>query len=320
MNDNKLDEAWMLAIVQAAERYRNWGKWGPEDQLGTLNTITPQKIRQAAGLVRTGRVYSLAIALDRNGPQRGAGHRFNPVLAMLRTGTDFASGARQNPSGIGAADDMITMPLQCATHWDGLAHVFDRGRMWNGYSAAEVTSLGARRNGIEHFGDKVVSRGVLLDIARYKGLPWLEPGYAIDEADLAGCLAAQGVKAGRGDIVLIRTGQMGYCQQHGWGDYAGGDAPGLSFWTAGWLHRTEIAAVASDTWGVEVRPNERPGWVQPLHQIMIPNMGLLVGEIFDLERLAEACAADGVYEFLFVAAPLPITGAVGSPVNPLAIR
>ena len=106
----------------------------------------------------------------------------------------------------------------------------------------------------------------------------------------------------------------------GWGDYAGGDAPGLSFHTATWLHERQIAAVATDTWGMEVRPNEIPNTYQPLHQVLIPNMGLLVGEIFDLDGLAEDCARDGVYEFQFVAPPLPVTGAVGTPVNPLAIK
>jgi kynurenine formamidase len=105
-----------------------------------------------------------------------------------------------------------------------------------------------------------------------------------------------------------------------WGDYAGGPAPGLSFQTAGWVHARELAAVATDTWGMEVQPNEIPGTYQPLHQVFIPNMGLTIGEIFNLDELADDCAKDGIYEFFFVAPPLPITGAVGSPINPLAIK
>jgi kynurenine formamidase len=114
---------------------------------------------------------------------------------------------------------------------------------------------------------------------------------------------------------------MAMCRRRkSWGDYAGGDAPGLSFHTADWIHAHELAALATDTWGMEVRPNELPDSYQPLHQILIPHMGLLVGEIFDLDALAEDCARDRVYEFQFVAPPLPITGAVGTPVNPLAIK
>ena len=114
---------------------------------------------------------------------------------------------------------------------------------------------------------------------------------------------------------------MTMCRRRGgWGDYAGGDAPGLSFHTAGWIHERRIAAIATDTWGMEVRPNEIPDTYQPLHQVLIPGMGMLVGEIFDLDALAEDCARDGIYEFQFVAPPLPITGAVGAPINPLAIK
>jgi kynurenine formamidase len=154
-----------------------------------------------------------------------------------------------------------------------------------------------------------------------KGVNWLEPGYAITVGDLEAALEAQSVTVGTGDALLVRTGQLAMCRARGgWGDYAGGDAPGLSFSTAEWLHRRELAAVATDTWGMEVRPNEIPDTYQPLHQVLIPAMGMLVGEIFDLEALAADCARDKVYEFLFTAPPLPITGAVGSPVNPLAIK
>jgi kynurenine formamidase len=184
-----------------------------------------------------------------------------------------------------------------------------------------VRSTGAIRNGIEQAADRIVSRGVLLDVARYKGLEALDDGYAITEEDLRGCIESQGPtsQVGAGDIVLLRTGQLGRARAHGWGTYAGGDAPGLSFWTVAWIHRTEIAAIASDTWGVEVRPNEFPRAFQPWHQVVIPNLGLTVGEMFDLDALSDHCATDGVFEFLLVAGPLPITGAVGAPVNPLAI-
>ncbi|MGH7905378.1 MAG: cyclase family protein [Candidatus Binataceae bacterium] len=309
------------AIIQeAAKKYRNWGKWGPDDQLGTLNYITAGKVRDAARLVRAGKVISMALPYDSDGPQNGAWGRVNPVHTFVLTGADAIAGAQDMPHGIGAADDFIAMFLQCGTQWDALAHIYDNGKMWNGYSAAKVTSRGAELNGIERMTAKIVSRGVLLDIARYKKADYLKPGYAITEEDLNGCARAQGVEVRRGDIAIIRTGYLGHCRQHGWGTYSAGDAPGLSFHTAGWLHGREIAGIASDTWGVEVRPNELPGAFQPLHQVMIPNIGLLVGEIFDLEAIGADCAADQVYEFMFVAPPLPITGAVGTPVNPQAIK
>jgi kynurenine formamidase len=148
----------------------------------------------------------------------------------------------------------------------------------------------------------------------------LPDGFAVTQEHLAAAAAAHGVTVGRGDLLLVRTGRYARALREGWGEYAGGASPGLSFTTAGWLHRTEIAAVATDTWGFEVRPNEFDESFQPLHQVVIPNMGLLIGEMWALEELADDCAADGVYEFFLTAAPLPITGAVGSPVNPIAVK
>jgi kynurenine formamidase len=305
-------------INEAAERYRNWGRWGEDDERGTLNFVTPDKVVAAASLVRKGQVFSLAIPFDQNGPQSGQYGRFNPIHGMAFDGGDTLP----LPHGIGFADDTVFMPLQCATQWDALSHAFDRGKLYNGYDAKEVSSLGAARNGIEKAAGNFAGRGVLLDMARFKGVDALEPGYAITEEDLDACIAAQGDSSavGSGDFVLVRTGQMGQCRRDGWGTFAGGDAPGLSFHAAGWLHRNELAAIATDTWGFEVRPNELAESFQPLHQVVIPNMGLHIGEIFDLETLAGDCAEDGVYEFFFVAPPLPITGAVGSPINPYAIK
>jgi kynurenine formamidase len=242
---------------------------------------------------------------------------------MTDTGVDAERGNQGFPHGIGGADDVIAMPLQCSTQWDGLGHIFDHGMAWNGRRAGDVvTSEGDLVTGIEHAASVIVSRGVLLDVGRH-----LEPatgeladGYAITSADLDACAAAQGVAVGRGDIVLVRTGQLARARRDGWGDYAGGPAPGLSLTTAAWLHRTRIAAIATDTWGFEVRPNEfdAPAF-QPLHQVVIPNLGLTIGEMWDLEELGGTCAASGRYDFLLSAAPLPITGAVGSPINPVAI-
>jgi hypothetical protein len=263
---------------------------------------------------------------------------------MLDTGTDAALGHQGFPHGIGGADDVIAMPLQCSTQWDGLGHIFDHGKAWNGRDAAStVTSDGDQVTGIEQLARPVCGRGVLLDVARVIGptlpSPDLDPdpdahpdskagparaelpdGFAITAEHLTATAAAHGVTVGRGDLVLVRTGRYARALREGWGDYAGGASPGLSFTTAGWLHQTEIAAVATDTWGFEVRPNEFDHSFQPLHQVAIPNMGLLIGEMWALEELAADCASDGVYEFLLTAAPLPITGAVGSPVNPIAVK
>lgn len=312
------------AVAEAAARYRNWGRWGPDDVLGTVNFIDEAKRRQAAALVRRGVSISLSQSFDTNGPQKGWRRRTNPVHTMTDTGTDAAAGKQGFPHGIGGADDVIAMPLQCSTQWDGLGHIFDHGMAWNGRRAADVvTSEGDLVTGIEHLASPVVSRGVLLDVGRAVGdSGQLPDGFAITEDHLAATIAAQGPSStvGRGDIVLVRTGQLTRARRDGWRDYAGGAAPGLSFTTAGWLHRTEIAAIATDTWGFEVRPNEFPDAFQPLHQVVIPNMGLLVGEMWDLDALAADCATDGVYGCLLAAPPLKVTGAVGAPLNPVAVK
>lgn len=310
------------AVAAAGEKYTNRGKWGPNDHVGTANYITPEKIRAAAALVRKGRSFALAFPFDATGPQTGQFGRINPLHSMTLTGSDCASGSVPLPHGVGFADDHIYMPLQCGTQWDALSHAFDRNVMWNGYPCTEVSSFGARKCGVEHLSNRLTSRGVLLDMPRAKGLDALPDGYAITESDLVSAIEKQGATArvGRGDILIVRTGQLGARRASSWGDFAGGAAAGLSFSTLGWLHKTEIAAVATDTWGAEVKPNEWPGAFQPFHQVAIPHLGLILGEMWSVDELARDCADDGVYEFLLVAQPLPVTGAVGSPVNPIAIK
>jgi kynurenine formamidase len=311
----------ITTVRDLARRLRNWGKWGADDEIGTLNYITPDKIVQAAGLVKQGKVLSLAIPFDSNGPQSGFGGRTNPLHFMLQDGGDVASGAQDFIPALRYCDDAVTMPLQCATQWDALSHIYFDGKMYNDHGPEWVNSNGARVNSIDKLKAKVVSRGVLLDIPRAKQKRWLEPGEAIYPSDLDAAAARQKVAVGRGDIVLIRTGQIAHVRSQGsWGQYAGGPAPGLSLSVAEWLAKNEIAGYATDTWGTEVIPNETADVFQPLHCVAIVNMGMLVGEIFDLEELAADCAADGVYEFMFVAPPLPVTGAVGSPINPQAIK
>jgi len=313
-------------LRDAADKFKNWGKWGPSDELGTLNYTRAEDIVAAARLVRKGKVISLALNFDSHGPQGAKSKypslgRINPVHTMLRTGTDAYSGVLDH-RGIRAADDMVVMPLQCGTQWDGLGHVFYENFMWNGYDCREVTSLGAQKCGIEKTKAKMVGRGVFLDVPRALGMDVLPDGHAITSEELDRTAKKQHVEVRRGDYVIVRTGQMEAKLAAGsWDGYPGGDAPGFSFETLEWIHQSEIAAIASDTWGCEVRPNEtEPGINQPWHWITIPIMGITMGEIFYVADLARDCAADNVYEFLFVAPAIPITGAVGSPTNPLAIK
>ncbi|GGP94691.1 cyclase family protein [Streptomyces melanogenes] len=316
-----MNDTWDRASVEAlALEHRRWGQWGPDDELGALNFIDEAAVAEAAKLVRHGRVISLAMPLDASGPQTGAYGRHNPVHHMVQDGGDILLGAQDHLAGLRYTDDAVAMPLQCATHWDAFSHIFYDGQMYNGYGLADVTSSGARRCGVERMSASLTGRGVLLDIARFRGVDALAPGEAIGDVELAACAERQGVSVGRGDILLVRTGHMARARGAGWGDYAGGDAPGLALSSSRFICTRQVAAVAADTWGVEVRPNETADIFQPLHLVLLVNAGVALGEMFDLEKLADDCASDGVYEFFLSAAPLPFSGAVGGPMNPIAIK
>jgi kynurenine formamidase len=312
-------------VKKLVAQYSNWGRWGADDQVGTLNHVTPDAVMRAAGCIRSGKRISMALPFDANGPQIGGFGRFNPIHLMFRDGGDIVSGTIVDDfyggrdRHIRGTDDMVIMPLQSGTQWDSLAHILFENKMYNGYPAERVTSKGATRNDITQAADRTVGRGVLLDVARFKGVAALEAGYAITADDLAGCAQAQGVEVGRGDFVMVRTGQLEE-RRGNWGDYAGGPAPGLGFASIPWVAQTEIAGLATDTWGMEVLPNETPDVFQPLHIVLLVGMGLYVGEIFDLQALADDCAQDGQYDFFFCAPPLPFSRAVGSPVNPIAVK
>jgi len=305
-------------------KYSNWGRWGDADQLGALNHVGPEQVTAAAALVRQGKVISMSLPYDLKGPQSG-GFRANPLNMMTATGTDYMAGAQDTlPGGFGASkgfgfsDDVLVMPNQAGTQWDSLAHIFWRGKLYNGFDASCVTARGAEMCGIQVLREKFIMRGVLLDVARFKGVNCLDPGYAISIGDLDGTAAAQGVEIKAGDAVIVRTGLL-EARRADWGDYNGGAAPGLSLYTAPWLHGHNVAAIASDTWGCEVRPNEIDLF-QPLHIVALVHMGIPFGEIWDLASISDDCHADGVYEFLLSAAALPITGAAGSPLNALAVK
>ncbi|MBB3602864.1 kynurenine formamidase [Mycolicibacterium sp. BK556] len=292
----------------------NWGRWGPEDQLGTLNLVGPQHVRAAAAEVASGKVFQLSIAVGKDGPQSGMGGRLNPVHLMSMQPQDW------DPHGLQVSDDWIIMPLQSGTQWDGLSHIGYDGKLYNGYSADDVTTrFGARKLAVDAMTDRITGRGVLLDIARLHGVDWLESGTPITPGDLEAAEAAQGVTVGEADFLLVRTGWRTRFLAHGRDGWMSGE-PGLNLDCAGWLHRRGVAAVGSDNWGIEVMPSGIDGAIMPLHCVLIRDMGMPLAEILDLESLAEDCAADGRWSFLFVAPPLHISNAVGSPTTPIAIK
>jgi kynurenine formamidase len=307
-------------FLALAKTVNNWGRWGPDDQRGTLNFVTEDVVRRAVSLVRDGRAISLAIPLSEDGPQLGfVRGRTNPEHRMIAVHELMGDPAAElGTDGVRFNDDAVSMGLQAATHWDGLAHVSYAGRMWNGTDPGEVDEAGARRLGAEHIGP-LVSRGVLLDVARAAGVDRLEGGYALTADDLRRAESLGNVTVEPGDIVLLRTGQMRLLR--------GGDKWGYAISTAGpslqtveWFHSRQVAAVATDNLSFEVFPCEVEGLMLPVHMLHIVEMGLVQGQNFDLEALAEDCAADGRYSFLLVAAPDPFVAACGAPVVPVVLK
>ncbi|MFD7166985.1 cyclase family protein [Streptomyces violascens] len=299
---------------EIAKRVNNWGRWGPDDEIGTLHHITDETVRQAAGHIRSGRRIPLALPLRQDGVQTGViPGRVNPLHTMVQINQEIFG-----PGTVACSDDAVTFGLQAATHWDALTHVSHSGKIYNGRPAATITPHGgAEFSGIDKPGH-VVSRGVLLDIARAKGLDRLEGGHAVTPEDLAEAEEFAGVTVRTGDIVLVRTGQMQVYlagDKHGYGY----PSPGLSVRTPEWFHARDVAAVANDTLTFEIFPPEIEDLWLPVHALDLVEMGMLQGQNWNLEVLSTACAEASRYAFLLSAMPEPFVGATGTPVAPIAI-
>lgn len=330
--------ASMSEFRRVADDVRNWGRWGDADELGTLNFITADKVAGAAALVKQGKVFALGGDFGSGGPQGAFQFRQNPTHVMTVDGGDANTLAEYGPQWLRNSvanqvsayfadnpfrfnDDMIVMPLQAATQWDALSHVYYEDKLYNGFPADSVTSFGAYRCGIDKVDGKgITSRGVLLDVVRHRGADvYLEPGKPVTSGELDEVAAAQGVTIGRGDIVVVHTGWWTRFLSTGDGTEPGS---GLDWTCASWLHDHEVAAVAADNLMVEDPDpaNGVEGTFLPMHMLCLRDMGLMFGEYWDLTALAADCATDGVYEFQLIAPPLRVIGAVGSPVNPIAIK
>ena len=225
-----------------------------------------------------------------------------------------------DPEWICSSEDTLTLATQCATHWDALAHVSYGGVIYNGYPASSITDAGAARCGIHRLG-AVVSRGVLLDVARALGRDLLEPGHPISPEDLDAACELARVTLEPGDIVLVRTGQMAHLEPerrdliaYTW------PSPGLTIETAEWFWARDVAAVATDTLVFEVFPSPHEDLYLPVHLLHLVEMGLTQGQNWVLDPLAEDCATDGRYTFLLDATPLPLTAGLGTPLNPVALK
>ncbi len=299
---------------EIGKRVSNWGRWGAEDERGTVNLITPERIVAAAQLVRRGAVFDLGIPLDSSGPQALAG-RMNPVRLMSEAGAD-----QDYPGGIKWADDYVFMPLQAGSQWDAFGHVWYDGQLYNGFPESAISPHGAKRCSIEAFANGIVGRGVLLDLARSKGVDWLDGGYVITPEDLDRAADSQGVELRPGDVLLVRTGWRKKFVVEADAPAWMAAEPGIGIGSMQWVRDKDLGALCMDNWGIEVIPNEDPLITNPVHCVLLRDIGIPLGEILDFEALASDCQSDGVFEFLFCGPPLKFTGAVGSPINPLALK
>jgi kynurenine formamidase len=296
---------------------RNWGRWGPDDELGTLNYITPEMVRAAAGLVRSGRQVSMSIPMNTvAGPDNPS-----PVIHHVVQGHDIDIGS----STVTFATDFLGLAFHgdCHSHMDALCHIAYQGLVYNGRPAQQVmTSKGATALDVTAYSRGLVGRGVLLDVPRFRGVEWLEPGEAVTRAELEKIERSQNVRLETGDILLFRTGHHRRRLALGaWNnDYppAGEGKAGLHIDTIGWMHERQIAAFLPDGDG-ETVPSNVEGILYPIHPLQVTAMGMLAADSLQLEDVAAACAEEGRFEFMVIGLPLRLPGGTGSPWNPIAI-
>jgi kynurenine formamidase len=307
-------------------RLSNWGRWGEDDSAGTLNHITPAHRARAAALIRAGTVVSCAWTVDPGPAPDDELGAIPPQRFMLRTGQGLADPGRVPRDGIpltdrmgGAAEYLGYSPHGYRiTHVDGLSHIFWDRRMYNGVPAERVCAHeGAVHHDITAMRTGVVTRGILVDAARHRGVPWLEPGQGVTDTELRDILSAAGLEVSPGDALLLRTG-YGLRKHQLAGGPAGSGHPGWHASCLPSLHQWGVALLGADT-AQDVVPSGYPAVRVPVHAVGLVAMGMPLLDNADLEELADQCAAQQRWEFFFTLAPLPFAGATGSAVNPLAV-
>jgi kynurenine formamidase len=302
------------AFDRLFESLKNWGKWGDQDELGTLNYITPDKVRGAAALVRSGRSVSMAIPINTTaGPDNP-----NPAIYYMANTHDVDIGSGE----LRFATDFLGMQFHgdCHTHIDALCHIAYRGRLYNGVPAETVTVHGAGKMDITAYSQGVIGRGVMIDAARYRGVKWLEPGDVVTRGEIEAIEEAEGVRLGEGDLMVFRTGHHRRRLELGaWNaGYTGQGRAGLDPYVAALMHERKIAGFLPDGDG-ELVPSYVEGIQYPIHPLQITAMGMMCSDSLQLEELAQVCKEEQRWEFMVVIAPLRLPRGTGSPFNPIAV-
>jgi kynurenine formamidase len=302
----------------------NWGKWGDDDEIGALNYLTPAEVLRGAAQISAGKVFTLQRMIgDPHGdpvwPGRSPATR---TQVFDESSWDEGGDGPRLPGGPHFADDTIDTFLQGSTQYDALGHVWHDGKIWNGYGA-RTTVGGLDRASVAPIAERgVVGRGVLLDMARFRGKDPLEKADTFTHRDLQACAAAQGVTIENRDILLIRTNHLQLFAERGDAFYDEFCEPGLQYSPelVEWFQQSEIPNLVTDTMSNEVTTDPDTGAALVLHNALMRNLGITFTEMCDLEQLADDCATDGRYAFCYVAAPLKVHRASGSPVNPVVIK
>jgi kynurenine formamidase len=306
-----------------ADAPSNWGKWGPDDEVGALNYLTAAEVLRGVSHIRSGQVFTLQRLIgDPKGDPIWPGREPATRTMLMDESSWDGDDAPQFPGGLHYADDKIEAFLQGSTQYDALGHVWYDGKIWNGYDARSTVG-GMDRASVEPIAQRgVVGRGVLLDVARLRGKEHLDKGETFTHEDLEECARAQGHTIEAHDILLVRTNFLKLFFDDKDGFYEGFNEPGLTYSPelVRWFADREIPNLVTDTIANEVTFEPGTGIALPLHCALMRNLGVTLTEICDLENLAASCAEDGQYTFLYAAAPLKVHRATGSPVNPMAIK
>jgi kynurenine formamidase len=307
-----------------ADAPTNWGKWGADDEVGALNYLGPEQVLAAVSLVSSGKVFTLQRLIgDPKGdpvwPGRTPAER---IQVLDESNWDEGGSGPAYPGGLHYADDKIDAYLQGSTQYDALGHLWYGGKIYNGFDA-RTTVGGLEKASVQPIAERgIVGRAVLLDMARFRGKPTLDKGETFTHEDLQACAQAQGVEIQPRDILVVRTNFLQLFHEQGESFYEGFNEPGLVYSPelVRWFQEMEIPNLVTDTIANEVTTDPNNGAALVLHSALMRNLGVTLTEIADLERLAADCAEDGRYDFLYVAAPLAIAKAAGSPVNPVVIK
>ena len=284
----------------------NWGRWGKDDQIGAINLITAAKRKQAAALVKEG----FAVSLARETNTEKAEDNSDPYEhTMILTGVN-------NRGSFSLDSFRISFHGYQHTHLDALCHMFWQGKMYNGFAQDEVNQQGAAKLAITNLRHGIFTRGILMDIPRLKGVPYLEPGTPIYPEDLEAWEKKAGLKLSPGDAVFIRTGRWARRTAGGPWNVSQKSA-GLDARCARWLKQRDVALLGSDA-ASDVLPSGVPGVTHPVHQLVLVAMGMNIFDNCDLEALSEAAAKRNRWDFLLTAAPVALIGGTGSPLNPIA--